>query len=45
MASGAMGATALVDGLREALQGMRIEMGEDGFASFVVDTVTNEIYQ
>ena len=43
--TGGIATTALVDGLVTALQGMRIEMGEDGFASFVVDTVASEIYQ
>lgn len=40
-----MGSYGLVEALKTALQGMRIEMGEDGFASFVVDTITNEIYR
>lgn len=40
-----MSSYGLVEALKSALQGMRIEMGEDGFASFVVDTITNEIYR
>ena len=36
---------SLVEAFKTAMEGMRIEMGEDGFASFVVDTITNEIYQ
>lgn len=40
-----MSSYGLVEALKTALQGMRIEMGEDGFASFVVDTITNEIYR
>ena len=43
--TGGFQTTALVEAFKTAMQGMRIEMGEDGFASFVVDTITNEIYQ
>ena len=35
----------LTEAFTKAMEGMKIEMGEDGFASFVVDTVTNEIYK
>lgn len=35
----------LTQAFTKAMEGMKIEMGEDGFASFVVDTVTNEIYK
>lgn len=43
--TGGYATTALVEAFKTAMQGMRIEMGEDGFANFVVDTVTNEIYR
>jgi phage-related protein len=44
-ATGGYATSALVEAFKTAMQGMRIEMGEDGFASFVVDTITSEIYQ
>ena len=43
--TGGYATSALIEAFKTAMQGMRIEMGEDGFANFVVDTVTNEIYR
>ena len=43
--TGGMDSMPLVDSLVEALGSMKIEMGEDGFAHFVVKTITDEIYQ
>ena len=43
--TGGYATASLVEAFKTAMEGMRIEMGEDGFASFVVDTITNEIYQ
>lgn len=44
-ATGGVATTALVEAFKTAMEGMIIEMGEDGFAQFVVKTITNEIYQ
>lgn len=43
--TGGYSSASLIQAFKTAMQGMRIEMGEDGFASFVVDTITNEIYR
>ena len=43
--TGGIATTALVEAFRQAMQGMEIEMGEDGFAQFVVKTISKEIYQ
>lgn len=43
--TGGYATTALVEAFKTAMQGMEIEMGEDGFAKFVVKTISNEIYQ
>lgn len=43
--TGGIQTSALVEAFRTAMSGMEIEMGEDGFAKFVVKTITNEIYQ
>ena len=42
--TGGLMTSALVDAFKTAMAGMEIEMGEDGFAQFVVKTVSNEIY-
>lgn len=42
--TGGIDVSALVDAFKTAMAGMEIEMGEDGFAQFVVKTVANEIY-
>jgi hypothetical protein len=36
---------SMVEALRKAMTGLEIEMGEDGFAQFVVKTISKEIYQ
>ena len=43
--TGGYATTALIEAFRTAMQGMEIEMGEDGFAQFVVKTISKEIYQ
>lgn len=43
--TGGFDTSKLVDAFKTAMQGMEIEMGEDGFAQFVVKTITNEIYK
>ena len=43
--TGGYATSALVEAFRTAMQGMEIEMGEDGFAQFVVKTISREIYQ
>lgn len=43
--TGGFSATALIEAFRVAMAGMEIEMAEDGFAKFVVKTISNEIYQ
>ena len=36
---------SMVEALKKAMTGLEIEMGEDGFAQFVVKTISKEIYQ
>ena len=43
--TGGMATSALVEAFKTAMAGMEIEMGEDGFAQFVVKTISKEIYQ
>ena len=45
METGGMATTALVEAFKTAMAGMEIEMAEDGFAKFVVKTISREIYQ
>ena len=43
--TGGLATSALVEAFKTAMAGMEIEMGEDGFAQFVVKTISKEIYQ